>query len=359
MDMMKNLNINIKDSFISECWTFYKSCILGSYSDGQKWMSTHMEVNLDGGCGSFWGNGVYYPLDYYDGILRIAPGDINKITPEKLINYIKRKIDSNVYILIDSDYSIIYHNEESGARLHEILIFGYDDEEEVFLCPMIDRQIAKVPFAFMKSSYEEIREIYLNDPKHRYNRRIAYFFPITEIKKRKLSMNKDEFLFSCLRKIQDELKGEKSTIEKINPEEPSGDPRYVFKGLSMLSNLDEFLSTHIKNETATDKLPIDLTLTLLNLYEHRINLSNCLKCVVETFDTNCKLKNLYDNYVLELQNIQKAYLISYKSILNNIPHKLTAIRDAVKDNMFTERHILADFLAESEKQIEEKYLKHC
>ena len=47
---MKNiLDINIEDSFVSECWTFYKSCIIGSYSDGRKWMSTHMEVYLDGG----------------------------------------------------------------------------------------------------------------------------------------------------------------------------------------------------------------------------------------------------------------------------------------------------------------------
>lgn len=95
--MIKRLEINLKDSFVSECWTFYKSCILGSYSNGRKWMSTHMEVYLDGGCGSFWGNGTYYPLDYYDDILKFAPGNINKITPQKLINYIKRKIDSNIY----------------------------------------------------------------------------------------------------------------------------------------------------------------------------------------------------------------------------------------------------------------------
>lgn len=73
-------------------------------------MSTHLEVYLDGGCGSFWGNGVYYPLDYYDDILKIVPANINKITPQKLVSYIKRKIDSNTYIVIDSDYSIIFNH---------------------------------------------------------------------------------------------------------------------------------------------------------------------------------------------------------------------------------------------------------
>ena len=135
--MINELEINLKDSFISECWTFYKSCILGSYPNGRKWMFTHMEVYLDGGGGAFWGNGTYYPLDYYDDILKIAPGNINKITPQKLISYIKRKIDSDTYILIDSDYSIIFNVPEVGAQLHEILIFGYDDEEEIFLCPTI------------------------------------------------------------------------------------------------------------------------------------------------------------------------------------------------------------------------------
>lgn len=355
--MIKRLEINLKDSFVSECWTFYKSCILGSYSNGRKWMSTHMEVYLDGGCGSFWGNGTYYPLDYYDDILKFAPGNINKITPQKLINYIKRKIDSNIYILIDSDYSIIFNHEESGTQLHEILVFGYDDEEKVFLCPTLDRNIVKIPFTCMASSYSLIRDIYLNDPNHRYNRISSYFFPITEIKKRKFSMNNDEFLFSCLRRVQDELKAEKSTIERINPEEPTGDPRYVFRGLSMMKNLNEFLLTQIKNGTSVNNLPIDLTLTLLKNYEHRINLSSCLKYISEMFDMNYKLKDLYDKYISEIQNIQKAYLISYKSILDNAPDKLPAIKDAVKENMFTERHILADFLAESKWQIESIYSK--
>ena len=353
--MIKNLDINLKDSFISECWTFYKSCIIGSYSDGQKWMSTHMEVYLDGGCGSFWGNGVYYPLDYYDDILKIAPANINKITPQKLVSYIKRMIDSNTYIVIDSDYAIIFNDEESGGRLHEILVFGYDDEKEVFLCPTIGRNIVKIPFAWMESSYDEIREIYLNDPKHRYNRRNEYFFPITEITKRKFSMNDDELLFSCLRRIREELKAEKSTIERIDPEQPVGDPRYVFKGLSVLNNLDEFLLTHVKNGTSVDNIPIDLTLTLLKIYEHRINLSHCLKYIVKMFDMNYRLKDLYDNYIREIQNIQKAYLISYKSNFDNIPYRLTAIQDSIKGNILTERHILADFLTECERQIEESY----
>ena len=353
--MIKKLDINLKDSFISECWTFYKSCIIGSYADGMKWMATHMEVYLDGGCGSFWGNGAYYPLDYYDDILKIVPTNINKIAPQKLVSYIKRKIDSNTYIIIDSDYSIIFNHKESGGQLHEILIFGYDDKEEVFLCPTLDRNIVKIPFAWMESSYYEIRNIYLNDPKHRYNRRFEYFFPITEIKKRKFSMNNDEFLFSCFRRIQEELKAEKSTIEKIDPEQLTGDPRYVFRGLSMLANLNEFILTHIKNATSVDNLPIDLTLTLLKIYEHRINLSGCLKYVAEMFNNNCKFKDLYDKYILEIQNIKKAYLISYKSILNNIPYKLTSIKDVIKDNMFTERHILTDFLIECERQIEESY----
>lgn len=59
----------------------------------------------------------------------------------------------------------------------------------------------------------------------------------------------------------------------------------------------------------------------------------------------------------EIQNIQKAYLISYKSILDNSPDKLPKIRDIVKENIFTERHILADFLAESDRQIEAIYSK--
>lgn len=353
--MIKSLDINLKDSFISECWTFYKSCIIGSYLDGQKWMSTHMEVYLDGGCGSFWGNGAYYPLDYYDDILKIAPANINKITPQKLVSYIKRMIDSNTYIIIDSDLSIIFNDEKSNGRLHEILVFGYDDEAEAFLCPTIERNFVKIPFACMELSYAEIRDIYLSDPKHRYSRRNEYFFPITKITRRKLYVNDDEFLFSCLRRIREEIRAEKSTIVRIDFEQPTGDPRYVYKGLSMLKNLDEFFLTHIKNETPWNNLPIDLSLTLLKVYEHRINLSNCLKYIVETFDTDYKLKDLYNNYMLEIKNIQKAYLISYKSILNNIPYKLSAIQDSIKDNFLTERHILSDFLSECERQIEKNY----
>ncbi len=353
---MKNiLDINIEDSFVSECWTFYKSCIIGSYSDGRKWMSTHMEVYLDGGCGSFWGNGVYYPLDYYDDILKIAPADINKITPQKLVSYLKHKIDSNTYIVIDCDYSIIFNDKESGAQLHEILIFGYDDEDKVFFCPALGRNVIKIPFAWMEASYDEIRNIYLNDPKHRYNRRTEYFFPITEIKKRKLSMSKDEFLFSCSRRIREELKAEKSTIERIDPEQPRGDPRYVFRGLSILSNLNEFLFTHIKNGDSVNTLPIDLTLTLLKIYEHRINLSSCLKYISEMLDSNGKLKDLYAKYMSEIQSIQSAYLISYKSTLDNSPDKLPKIKDAISKNMFTERRLLSDFLAESERRTEAIY----
>ena len=54
-------------------------------------------------------------------------------------------------------------------------------------------------------------------------------------------MSKDEFLFSCSRRIREELKAEKSTIERIDPEQPRGDPRYVFRGLSILKYYNDFL----------------------------------------------------------------------------------------------------------------------
>ena len=111
----KKLNIPQKSLIISECWTFYKMLVMQNIKYFDTWLAshTHLCVNKDG-TAYFREKGDMDPLSYFCDILEIKEQSMDSISDTDLVDFIKKQIDDEYYIIIDLDFNILYNRGKKG-----------------------------------------------------------------------------------------------------------------------------------------------------------------------------------------------------------------------------------------------------
>ena len=55
---MYELPIVVDATIKTECWTYFKTCVLETNRFGKNWLSTHMNIFLDGNNNALFGDGI-------------------------------------------------------------------------------------------------------------------------------------------------------------------------------------------------------------------------------------------------------------------------------------------------------------
>lgn len=341
--MAFELPINVSSNHISECWTFCKCCILDTYLEGRKWEALNMSVYLDMSGNAFWGkNGSFYKLEHFEEILAISSGNLRKISENKVVDFIKSNLKRGTYIIIDCNMSKISLNSDADMQIHEILIYGYDEKERVFFSPLLDNRtgkyiVVRIPYEKIEISFSDVRKRYLNDPGYRYSRRYHYFYPITKIRPKKISFNKFEYLISMIRKIENEVRCERTIIENLSEKGIALQQRAIYTGIGSFVSLKCKLEEYFTN---SEDIHIDITQTLLKLYEHKANILSGITIALDQFGECDEDETLKKEYACLVEQIRKAYLLSYKFSNTKNQKDIKKVYDIICENIQVEPDIL-------------------
>lgn len=345
---MYELPIVIDSTIKTECWTYYKTCILETSQFGRNWLATHMNIYLDGNYNVLFGDGLsIYPLHYFESALKVQNADINRIKPNSIIDYIKNSLNHNYYVILDCNISKISLVNSSDFRIHEILIYGYDDIEKVFLSPLLSNatgkpEICKIPYDRLQASYSDIRAYYTNNPDTEFWRTYSWYYAITKLKIRNQSLCNSSLINRALRKLNNEFDVEYRTHTRYNANKEVTAIINHYVGIGCLLGLESILEKTIKGEYDLKSSATDLTLSLLRLYEHRLNLIQTLRLLDSlTRGSISKNSDLIEQYIDLSEKMKKSYSISKKWYITDKTKLLSEITDILAYNREHEAVVLS------------------
>ncbi|MCI9414738.1 MAG: hypothetical protein HFJ79_06160 [Clostridiales bacterium] len=155
---MPVLPIRIDASIQTECWSYYRAAIIEAYPALSEWFIQHYNhLFADKDFNLFYGeNGSKYnQFSCYEEVLHTEGFPHELIRSEDIISFIKAKIDENTYVLFECDFRVLINREQSYT--HEILIYGYDEDKQVFFTPILSN---KNKWISQTISYEKVRAAY-------------------------------------------------------------------------------------------------------------------------------------------------------------------------------------------------------
>lgn len=167
--MKKILPFEIKSKIETECWNYYKIAVIQTLPKYENWLSAHMSVCIDTVDEQvyFGSEGNPHPLEYFSDILDIEELDMCMIHPDHLIELVKEKINNGWYYVVfvcdETDY------------LHEVFLYGYDDEEEILYSVSLNERghfkPKPIKYEWLKTSYRRILTYFKHKPEAYYSRR--------------------------------------------------------------------------------------------------------------------------------------------------------------------------------------------
>ncbi len=266
--MMKKLPIVLPPDIVSECWTIYKMAVIQTHPNVEEWLaSKKLDVFLYGKNRPFFGEfgecGAMYPLSYFNDILQCH--EVTIANPGDIVEVVEREIDQGHYLVVDLNFTTLMHDTAHEAPyIHEILIYGYDEERKVFYYGGAEED--ELAYDVFLENFTSVWELYRGDDKRRYTRRL-WHFPVTSISLR-LDYHNDNACFDLLRKIEREWKVGTSTETRYTATGDIEEQSTYHTGIYALLFLRDQL-TGMLEQSPSDQDCYNAMLTILKLCEHR------------------------------------------------------------------------------------------
>lgn len=145
--------------------------ILGNNEATKDWIYSNyiqffINKDLESNC---WGD-FYFPMPYetrlYDCCKWLNCQKFNKgfvkETFDSVVDFVKQQIDKNRYVTCCVDFKEITSSFISYNYMHDLLVYGYDDEKQVLLCAdfLFERN---TKYGFYECSYDDFGRAYSND----------------------------------------------------------------------------------------------------------------------------------------------------------------------------------------------------
>ena len=186
--IMKKLPLKIDAIVKSECWTYYKMAIIQTLSNYRAWLAVNMQSYIQAnGHAAYGNNGEWYDLSYYSSVLDFNEKSYEEISEDNVIDYIVTAINDGKYIVIYTNYRTLYGNESTKPWYHETLIYGYDEEKQLLISPVLFNGTfieAGIEYEIFKKAFKQARQYYSENPQQ-HNEIEQWFYGITEIKPKK------------------------------------------------------------------------------------------------------------------------------------------------------------------------------
>lgn len=333
--MKKILPIKIDNYFITECWSYFRFAIIDAYPELTSWkFQNYNNIFSDNKGDIFYGrkDEIYDQFRCYNEVLLSKGYSNNSILEDDIINFLKEQINNDSYVLLECNYSRLFNEED--FTIHEILLYGYDDEKKVFYSPIIqNNQIWKVEAIEYEKIYKSYRDIRLNNKyKNILLYKRFYHYPITVLTpKRSYTYREDLYLlYIDLARICSSDKenlatdylacyaglihGGKEILKQEKEYYTSGDYRYEVY-IKKLLNYRCVLFSRIKSEFNF------FNLSLPKIQEENIveNLTSCCNLAIK-YNLNSDITNI--NKILKLLDIsyksERIFLNNIKSFLEDI-----------------------------------------
>ena len=126
----KKLPIVIDNYIRSECWTQILFSIIQTSENAPAWIASHIGIIGAEDMGCWYGNlsKIFSYRNALD-ILNVEEVNIWNVKPEKIVDFLLGEIDDDNYIVVELKRRA---DNDKGYQIHEQLIFGYDDEMQLF-----------------------------------------------------------------------------------------------------------------------------------------------------------------------------------------------------------------------------------
>ena len=351
--MKKILPLNYNPFIKSECWTFFRVSIIQAYPNVLNWFTEHFDnltMNNEYECDFGEFGKRYNVMKYYDSILQTNEHTISDLDEDKLIKFIINNIDNNKYIIIEIDSQKVYKNFED-SYIAEFLIYGYDDEKNVFYTPSIytgSWREEEINIDDFKEGYRVVKNSDKNELFNRVRGRENKFYLLT------LSLKNDYSKNLSLSNFYEELKylswDSSRHFECIDDDSLDRLAQY-YNGIVGVYNCFILMFSDIVNNkynmqdaTHTHELPnlinrlIEYNVMFLwkvNLYNDTFNLNidnkinNDIKKIIKNIKISLNIAIKYDfnnevkyiikinDYILDCINLTKCILASLIQTLNN------------------------------------------
>lgn len=322
--MKKRLPIVIDAIIMSDCCTYDRIAIIQTSPHAEAWLSTHINVIVEDNLSAWHGSvDSIYTMDYYKDILSFQEINTWEVPPEKIVAMIKEEINNGNYIEIELNFS-----ENSFINRHEALIFGYDDEENVFNTSLFDRPTRKfqektLSFDFIEKSYNDVFEYYRVEPEQMVNTQMKFF----NINRISLKSNYDEdgCFFNAVLKLDEERHGKTYEVMLGN-----GTKSHCYKGLSCLLGIKEILGGIISDNDFENASLRNLYWSFNKLYEYRNIVLLTMNWLVKSLEKpnkdildSCKEYERYCEDYKKMRNLLLKYQQTHdKNIIIRIYDKL-------------------------------------
>lgn len=341
---VKKLPIIYENQLNGECWTFYKFAILNSSLIAKPWLATHIEFyineNMCGGYGD--PDGDYYRMRYYSDILSFERISASDTTPEKIVRVIHDEIEKDRYVILYLNFNRLYGAE--GVSLHELLVYGFDDNRKICYCPFLINgkfKEVEIPFDLIQEGYEEARNLYLDNGWRLLVKR-SYYFGITSLKIRDDYLN-DNWVADYIDKIDHEIHGNRIVKMDLSVDKPV--EHTIYTGNACLIGLSIYLEKVSAEGSISDTVSWRLVRTLKMMYDYRQLFISSMEWFVDIVNGNDNktLLTIINEYMLCAKCIQYCYLMFCKYIQTKNVHLIEKIKNILDELQLKEKSILIDY----------------
>jgi hypothetical protein len=337
---VKQLPIKLDAAITSECWNFFRTSIIGTDPFGHEWIASHYDVFMHWGGHIHFGNGLdRYATPYYD-ILDQRSFPLERYGAQDLVSHIEQWIDEGAYVMLDADTGKLIENPE--FRIHELLVYGYDEERRIFYSPLQNGKTGK--FEVFELGYDTVLTAvgsviayYREHPLERVNRACQYFYPLTTIKIRPVHYDDTLFILTALKKLEAEYTGYRREFVRYEPTREAGERFVNYTGLGCLIGMRDVLIGLISEPDAGVSFSIGTS--LFKLYEHRGILVSTLELLRDKLGiSDTAYDGNLETYKAQSRLMREAYLLMKKAEISNKKNSLPGIiqrLDAVYESDYT------------------------
>ncbi|MDR1326558.1 MAG: hypothetical protein LBK00_11030 [Treponema sp.] len=324
----------------SECWNFFRTSIIGTAPSGHEWIASHYAVFMHWGGHIHFGDGLdRYATPYYD-ILEQRSFPLEQYGVQDLASHIERWIDAGAYVMLDADTGKLIENPE--FRIHELLMYGYDEERRIFYSPLQNGRTGKfeefeLRYDTVLAAVESVIAYYREYPLERVKRACQYFYPLTTIKIRAAHYDDTLFILMALKKLEAEYTGYRREFVRYEQTREAGECFVNYTGLGCLIGMRDVLAGLIS--TPDVGLSFSIGTSLFKLYEHRGILVSTLELLRDKLGiSDTAYDSGLETYKARSGIMREAYLLMKKAEISNKKNSLPGIiqrLDAVYESDYT------------------------
>ena len=323
----KKLPIIIDNYVKSECWTQLLLSIIQTSEYAPAWIAAHIGIVGLEDMACWYGNlsKIFSYRNALD-ILNFEEVNIWNVKPESIVEFIKREINAENYIVVELKH---LSQNQNGYWIHEQLIFGYDDEKNVFYGSALNNKTGS--FIEITITYDELELLYLDSYRHfkdPVNKNDFIYWSRSNFLISRVSLREDYTPHGCeydfLQNIIIEADGKEYISVQYDSNQNILKEQKTYTGVACLIAAENRINTLLNDrhfiEKDTDieyhdlfgRLSYKLAKDFYKLYEHRMIILNSLRW----FYTATGVKNYSDSlYVAEYEQCCNKINIYYKTAL--------------------------------------------